>query len=61
MPCESSRGRIRPLSDHELFRRIPLSYRLFRVYTTDPAAHAALATALDALLRTEGIDDATNM
>jgi hypothetical protein len=50
-----------PLADHELFRQIPLSYRICRVYAPDESLHAELAIALDALLRGEGADDRTNM
>jgi hypothetical protein len=58
---DAARETVRPLSDHELVRQIPLSYRICRVYAPDESLHAELATALDSLLRSEGADDRTNM
>jgi HD superfamily phosphohydrolase len=54
-------NRIRSLTDSELFRRIPVSYRICRVYTQDLSHAPALAAALDALLGPSATDDATNM
>lgn len=53
--------RLRSLSDSELFRRIPVSYRICRVYTQDMSHASTLAAALDALLGSDATDDATNM
>ncbi len=58
---DSAVDRIRSLSDSELFRRIPVSYRICRVYTQDMSHAAALAAALDALLGPDATDDVTNM
>jgi len=57
---DSATGRVRPLSANELFRRLPISHRLCRVYaeTTDHAAQ--IAAALDTLLG-GAVDDVTNM
>ena len=57
---DSATDRVRPLSTNELFRRLPISHRLCRVYahTTDHAPQ--IAAALDALLG-GAVDDATNM
>jgi HD superfamily phosphohydrolase len=52
---------IRSLSDSELFRRIPVSYRICRVYAQDTSHAPVLAAALDALLGSDATDDATNM
>jgi len=53
-------GRIRKLDDRELFRQIPLSYRLCRIYAEDTDHSAELAAAMDQL--TSGtVDDPTNM
>jgi len=52
---------IRPLTDSELFRQIPLSYRICRVYAETNEHDAALAAALDALVGPGGGDDRTNM
>ncbi|HEX4148595.1 MAG TPA: HD domain-containing protein [Pirellulales bacterium] len=58
---DPARDVVRPLSDHELIRQLPLSYRICRVYAPDESLHGELATALDSLLRSESADDRTNM
>lgn len=58
---EPARAQVRPLSDHELFRQIPISYRICRVYAPTREHDAALAAALDALIGPETTDDRTNM
>jgi HD superfamily phosphohydrolase len=58
---DSSRGVIRELSDHELFRKIPLAYRICRVYAETHEHNATLAAALDSLIGTESEDSLTNM
>jgi hypothetical protein len=50
-----------PLGEHELFRQIPLAYRICRVYARSREHDAVLAAALDALIATEGADDRTNL
>jgi len=54
-------GQTRPLSDSELFRQLPVSYRLCRVYVESHEHDAALGAALDKLLAPESADDKTNM
>ncbi|MGD9126748.1 MAG: HD domain-containing protein [Planctomycetia bacterium] len=51
----------RALDDRELFRRLPLSCRICRIYTQDPAHNGELAQAMDTLVQAGGADDATNM
>jgi HD superfamily phosphohydrolase len=58
---DEARNLTRPLEDSELFRRIPISYRICRVYTEQGQHAAAIAAALDELMGPEGIDDPTNM
>ncbi|MEX0712293.1 MAG: HD domain-containing protein [Pirellulales bacterium] len=58
---DPGRGEIRELSDSELYRQIPLSYRICRVYAESNQHDAPLAAALDALVGGEGADDLTNM
>ncbi|MGE0607712.1 MAG: HD domain-containing protein [Pirellulales bacterium] len=58
---DPARSLVRPLTDHELFRQIPISYRICRVYAQSRQHDAALAAALDALLGPETADDRTNM
>ena len=54
-------GRTRSLTDSELFRRIPLSYRICRVYAETDEHNSALSAALDRLLGPESEDVKTNM
>ena len=51
----------RPLADDQLFRQLPLSHRICRVYAQDEAHAPQLAAALDALLGPGVGDDLTNM
>jgi hypothetical protein len=52
---------IRGLTDSELFRQIPLGYRICRVYAETTDYNAELAAALDALVGPSTPDDRTNM
>lgn len=52
---------IRHLDDRELFRQIPLSYRICRIYAQDNLHDAELAVAMDELLGADHVDDVTNM
>jgi HD superfamily phosphohydrolase len=61
----ASRGAaVRPLTDDQLVRHLPISHRICRVYvprdTPEPIC-SAIATALDELLGTGTTDDLTNM
>lgn len=58
---DSAADQVRSLTDSELFRRIPVSYRICRVYSQDVSHAPALSAALDALLGPASADDATNM
>jgi uncharacterized protein len=58
---DSAQDRVRPLSDHQLFRHLPISHRICRVYTSSPGFAPQIARALDTLLGTRGQDDVTNM
>ncbi len=51
----------RPLTDDQLFRQLPASHRICRIYTQDESYAPRLAAALDQLLGPEGSDDLTNM
>ena len=57
---DEARQRVEPLSDHELFRQIPLAYRICRVYAESGEHAAAINGALDSLLG-PGSDSLTNM
>jgi HD superfamily phosphohydrolase len=57
-------GEIRPLTDDQLFRQLPVSHRMCRVYLRNGAPHehaAAVGAALDQLVGAGGEDDLTNM
>ena len=58
---DSARDRVRPLSDNQLFRQLPISHRICRVYCTTLELAAQIAQALDRLLGDRLFDDATNM
>jgi hypothetical protein len=57
---EPATGQVRPLTEHEQFARLPVSFSLCRLYARDHSHDAELATALDRLLQAKG-DDKTNM
>ena len=52
---------IRSLDAREMFRQIPMSYRICRIYAEDARHNAELAAAMDSLLGETGVDDVTNM
>lgn len=52
---------VRPLDAEELYRNIPESFRICRVYVQDHGADAELVAALESLLAAGDSDDATNM
>lgn len=58
---DSATGEIRSLDDRELFRQIPLSYRICRIYAEDDRHNAELAAAMDRLTRDSHADETTNM
>jgi hypothetical protein len=57
---DSARGHVRPLTTHDLFRRLPSSQRLCRVYAPTAEHAPQIAAALDQMLG-GAIDDVTNM
>jgi hypothetical protein len=52
---------IRSLDDRELFRQVPVSSRICRIYALDGRHNIELARAMDDLLGGSRADDATNM
>ncbi|MBN2293275.1 MAG: HD domain-containing protein [Pirellulales bacterium] len=52
---------IRNLDDRELFRQIPVSCRICRVYARNGKYDREIAEAMDKLLQKGGADDVTNM
>lgn len=57
---DAAQGRVRPLTTSELFKRLPISHRICRIYAHDMAHAAELSKALD-LMSGGALDDATNM
>jgi uncharacterized protein len=51
----------RRLDDRELFRQIPVSCRICRIYARDARHNHELAAAMDKLVQTGDADDVTNM
>ena len=58
---DSAQDRVRPLSDNQLFRHLPVSHRICRVYAATLDAAPQVARALDHLLGQPSPDDLTNM
>lgn len=58
---DPARNEPRPLSDDQLFRQLPASHRICRVYAQQEGYAPQLAAALDALVGPGGSDDLTNM
>lgn len=58
---DSASGQVRPLTDNELYRHLPVSHSLCRVYALDEKAGPLIARALDKIIGPEPLDDATNM
>jgi HD superfamily phosphohydrolase len=57
-------GAIRPLTDDQLFRQLPVAHRMCRIYLRKDAPRAqraAVGAALDQLVGAGGEDDLTNM
>jgi uncharacterized protein len=54
-------GMPRPLTDDQLFRQLPVSHRICRVYAEDNRHAAEIAAALDQLMGPGGADDLTNV
>ena len=57
---DSAQNRVRPLTTSELFKRLPISHRICRIYAHDQTHSAALARALDQISG-GAVDDVTNM
>lgn len=58
---DSARRVVRPLVAEELYRRLPISHRLCRIYAKSQEHAAVITTALDQLVGGPTADDATNM
>ena len=58
---DSARDRVRPLTDNQLFRQLPTSHRICRIYAETTEHAAELAEALDKLIGPGSQDDLTNM
>jgi len=58
---DPARGEPRPLTDDQLFRQLPVSHRICRIYAESEMHTAELSAALDLLIGAGGSDDVTNM
>lgn len=58
---DPARNEPSPLTDDQLFRQLPLSHRICRIYAQDDLHAPQLAAALDPLIGSGGSDDLTNM
>jgi hypothetical protein len=58
---DSSSNRVCPLVTHALYKRLPVSYRICRVYAESQDHAAPIRQAMDALFGGAAVDDATNM
>ena len=58
---DPANDQIRSLDDRELFRQIPVSCRICRVYAKDGQYNREITAAMDKLLQKGGADDVTNM
>jgi hypothetical protein len=58
---DSTTGKPRALTDDQLFRQLPISHRICRIYAESTDHAAQLSAALDALIGPGGSDDLTNM
>ncbi len=58
---DEASGRVQPLEANALYRRLPLAYRICRVYVQQAQISQAVAQALDRLLGSQGPDMLTNM
>ena len=54
-------GKIHRLNERELFRRIALSFRIFRIYSEDSRHNAEFARVMDQIVGPTGVDDVTNL
>lgn len=58
---DSGSHRIRPLTTHGLYQRLPISHTIARVYAHDLTHQSVIASVLDDLLGAPAEDDLTNM
>jgi uncharacterized protein len=58
---DAAADRVRMLSMHDLYRRLPVSHTLARIYAHTPSVAPLLASVLDQLIGHDVEDDATNM
>ncbi len=58
---DTSSGAIRPLTTHGLYKQLPISHTIARIYAHTLDHRAAFSAVLDELLGAPGEDDLTNM
>lgn len=58
---DSTTNRVRPLTDNQIFRQLPVSQRICRVYAESTECTQEVGAAIDKLIGTSRVDDLTNM
>jgi hypothetical protein len=58
---DSAHDKVRPLDSHQLYRHLPVSHRICRVYARTIDAASDVAEAIDRMLGPHSVDDVTNM
>ncbi|QDV27129.1 HD domain-containing protein [Aureliella helgolandensis] len=58
---ESSTDKVRALTTHGLYRRLPISHTIARVYTQDGECETIFSNIMEKLIGAPGDDDLTNM
>jgi len=58
---DPAKNSIRPLTDDQLFRQMPVIHRVLRIYADSEESVAPIAAAMDRLIGPGGSDDLTNM
>ena len=58
---DSAHDKVRPLDSHQLYRHLPISHRICRVYALSMDAAGDVAQAIDRLMGPHSVDDVTNM
>jgi uncharacterized protein len=58
---DTSTDKIRPITMHGLYKQLPISHTIARIYCHDISYRSQFAVALDELLGAPGDDDLTNM
>jgi hypothetical protein len=58
---DSARDQVRPLTTNALYKRLPFSHHIVRIYAKSNQYAGNFAAAIDGLFGVSGSDDLTNM